>query len=166
MQAISRFRNGNKVRAQKVETGIADGWSTAVILAAMDANGVGVLHSIDIAAESGALVGDGHPRWHRHLTDGSPGQLADVLGPLGQLDLFVHDSDHSYRAQMGEYLAASRSLRAGALLVSDDVNWSNAFLDFCRAHELRPVVLAEPTSLVGVVRVTAGSAGSDGGGGR
>jgi len=141
-----------------VETGIADGWSTALILAAMDANGGGELHSVDIDTKSGALVEAGHPRWHRHLTDGSAPQLATVLSDLPRLDVFLHDSDHSYGVQAAEYRLASGLLAPGGLLVSDDVNWSNAFLDHCRSLHRAPLVLADSTKLMGIIRAGAEAA--------
>lgn len=139
-----------------VETGIADGWSTALILAAMDANGTGALHSVDVDQRTGILVETEHPRWYRHITDGSRNELAELLAQLPPLDLFLHDSDHSYRVQADEYSLATSSLRAGGLLLSDDVNWSNAFLDYCKDHRCAPWVLADPNKLTGVARVPTG----------
>ena len=103
-----------------IETGVADGFSTAVILAAMETNGRGELHSYDIADDVGACVTD-RTRWTLHIREPLPSS---------PIDLFLHDSDHSYANQSAEYVAAWSILRPGGLLLSDDVDWSCAFLDF------------------------------------
>lgn len=51
-------------------------------------------------------------------------------------------------------------LAPGGVLVSDDVNWSQAFLHFCQENSLNPVVLADGTKFAGVVRKAGGQAGS------
>jgi len=59
-----------------------------------------------------------------------------LLGPwldeLGTIDLFVHDSLHTYENMTWEYGAAWARLAAGGMLVSDDVFWSLAFRHFAR----------------------------------
>lgn len=126
-----------------VETGIANGRSSAIILAAMDLNNSGTLHSVDINDDVGEFVPHRHPRWVKHITDGSPAALEEVLQDAGPLDLFIHDSDHRYRAQLGEYQLAEKYGSSRFILASDDVNWSNAFLDHCRDEQLSSAVLSD-----------------------
>jgi predicted O-methyltransferase YrrM len=68
------------------------------------------------------------------------------------IDMFFHDSDHSYRNQEHEYSVFYERLRPGGFLVSDDIDASYAFLDFCRRHSVRPGVLIAQRKLLGVVR--------------
>ncbi|MEN9506959.1 MAG: hypothetical protein RI958_2885 [Actinomycetota bacterium] len=133
-----------------VETGIGNGRSSAIILAAMDLNGTGVLHSVDIDDHIGALVPDRHPRWVTHIGDGSPAALEGFLRDAGPVDIFIHDSDHSYRAQRAEYEIAERYGSSRFLLASDDVNWSNAFLDHCTTRGLSSAVLSDVTKCFGL----------------
>ncbi len=117
-----------------VETGVANGFSTAVILAAMHANGKGELHSFDIADDVGAFVRD-RDHWTLHIREPLPAIPIDV---------FFHDSDHSYAHQTAEYVHAWEHLRPGGLLLSDDIDGSCAFIDFARNHHAT-MLLGGPT---------------------
>ena len=135
-----------------VETGIANGRSSAIILAAMDLNGAGTLHSIDINDDVGEFVPHRHPRWVKHITDGSPVALEVILQGAGPLDMFIHDSDHSYRNQSAEYEIAARHGSSRFILASDDVNWSYAFLDHCKKERLSSAVLSDVNKCFGLAR--------------
>lgn len=137
-----------------VETGVCNGASTAVILQALEDNGNGQLASIDLPdfvddrsdddqfweGKGGAAIPEGRePGWvvpdelrHRwSLTLGkSQEELEPVLEKLGTIDVFVHDSEHSYECMRFEYEAAYPRLTEGGLLVSDDVTWNEAFEEF------------------------------------
>jgi predicted O-methyltransferase YrrM len=134
-----------------LETGVADGRSTAIILAAMEANGSGRLHSVEISSEVGTLVED-RSRWELHVLDPATADFERLVEELGDLDVFLHDGDHSYAAQTREYEAVWPRLRESGFLVSDDVEFSWAFLRFCTRHELEPYLLSERRKAVGVVR--------------
>jgi predicted O-methyltransferase YrrM len=135
-----------------LETGVADGLSSALMLAAMDANGFGELHSVDIASDVGAFVTD-RRRWHLHIVDGGRADAcADVIRSLDQLDMFLHDSNHEFAYQTSEYDAAWSRLRPGGYLMSDDIDWSYAFLDFVLKHELRPSMLMDRRKVFGSLR--------------
>lgn len=130
-----------------VETGVALGFSSATILAALEANDHGRLHSIDLPApqwnpdrEVGELVPAGlRHRWTLEL---GPSQrlLPRALARLGPVDVFLHDSNHAYSAQLREYRVAWPALRPGGILVTDDV-WSPAFLEHAAAVGARPLLV-------------------------
>jgi hypothetical protein len=136
--------------AVAVETGVAMGYSTAVILGAMDDNGAGELHSIDLPplqVDPETFVGRAVPehvrgRWTLHVGP-SRRLLPALLAELGSIDLFVHDSDHSYAGQYEEYRLAWEHLAVGACLVSDDV-CNAAFTDFAEEVAERPYLVAPP----------------------
>lgn len=136
-----------------LETGVANGVSTFFTLSAMDQNNCGVLHSIDMTRDVGHVFGKSHPRWKLHVTHGRAKDLAKVLQPLAPLDIFFHDADHSYRSQSHEYSVTLTHMRAGGYIVSDDVDSSWAFRDFCAKHRLPMVILQDSTKLFGVTRV-------------
>ena len=132
-----------------VETGVEQGYSSAVILAALKANGRGELRSIDLPALdanpgefTGRLVGGPlRDRWRLSLGPSRvelPRLLADLERPV---DLFLHDADHSYDSQMREYRTVWPHLRPGGLLISDDI-WTSAFTDFASQVERRPLLIA------------------------
>ena len=132
-----------------VETGVASGISSAHILRALAANGSGTLYSIDLpnvqqhsglpeGRTSGWIVPDSlRGRWKLRLGD-TWKLLPELLGTLDRVDLFLHDSDHSYEAMIFEFEQAFPRLEQGGLLLSDDTHLHTAWDDFCAKHGLRP----------------------------
>lgn len=140
-----------------LETGVADGLSTAVILAAMNASGVGALHSVDISPDVGRVAkaaGD-TTRWrlhvHRHLRGEQ--DMRALLRQLGTVDVYYHDSGHSWLWQTFEYETVVPHVRA--LVLSDDIDASWAFAEHCQGAGVRPIALVEPTKVFGGYRVDA-----------
>ena len=121
-----------------VETGVANGFSSSFILNALEINGRGDLYSIDlpnqpgqeIEEEVGWLIPDNlKHRWH--LTIGSSQQeLPLLLQNLKKVDIFFHDSDHSYDHMMMEFTAVWKYLQPGSYLLADDITDNDAFRDF------------------------------------
>ena len=151
-----------------VETGVANGRSTRVLLAAIEElrsdreiSGTegSVLHSLDISSSVVSLELSAYSNWVFHLvSDTHP--FVKIMDEIGEIDMFLHDSNHAYWNQLTEYRIAWDHLAPGGLLVSDDVNWSQAFLHFCQENSLKPVVLADGTKFAGVVRKAIGQVGS------
>jgi predicted O-methyltransferase YrrM len=131
-----------------VETGVASGLSSAHLLRALAENGTGELHSIDLPnVQQGSVLPQGRDcgwivppslrgRWHLHLGDART-LLPAVLESLGRIDVFLHDSDHSYEHMTFEFEQALARLAPRALLMSDDVHLHGAWDDFCAKHGLR-----------------------------
>jgi predicted O-methyltransferase YrrM len=149
------------VRPERVlETGVADGASTRALLDAMEANGRGTLYGTDISQDVGRSAQDspGLHRWRLTVLPkrGRGSAFRALLAETRPLDVFVHDSDHSYPWQRFEYREAWRVLGPGGWLLSDDVNSSYAFLDFARS-EGRPFwLLTSPRKLFGILRKAGG----------
>ena len=134
-----------------VETGVLYGASSAHLLAALDRNGQGELFSIDLAHAAGEppadyLVPDGlADRWT--LVEGdSRLEVPRLLPQLGPVDLFHHDSLHTFEHMTWEYETALPHLARGGVLSSHDVLWGHslrrifrrkAFRLFCEQHALR-----------------------------
>lgn len=147
-----------------VETGVAQGASSLAILEAMERLGKGHLHSIDLpvlSGEDGQFVGRLVPsplkhRWSLHLGP-SRMVLPSLLDELGQIDIFLHDSDHSYETQLEEYRAAWPRLRGRGILLSDDVE-NPAFLEFAAQMGARPYLVgdAQAGSVLGLVQRRGG----------
>lgn len=123
-----------------VETGVANGVSTSYVLLAMEKNGRGHLHSIDIgdpaSVPPGLAPGWAVPerlrgRWTMHLGD-TRKLLPPLLERLGTLDLFIHDSLHTYEHMMFEFECAWPHIRPGGFLIADDALWNASFEDFAR----------------------------------
>jgi predicted O-methyltransferase YrrM len=117
-----------------VETGVAQGVTTASILRALPEGSH--LHSIDLpvldADEDdfvGALVPDDlRSSWTLHRGP-SRTLLPPLLDTNGPVDLFVHDADHSYAAQLEELRTIWPHLRPGGVILMDDVG-NPAALEF------------------------------------
>jgi hypothetical protein len=119
-----------------VETGVANGVTSSFVLQALELNGSGELHSVDLAppGTDPALVGRLVPaelrmRWTLHRgasKDVLPG-LVRGLGPIG---LFVHDSRHTYRNVTRELRTVSDRLGRPAAVVVDDAERHSALQDW------------------------------------
>jgi predicted O-methyltransferase YrrM len=131
------------IRAAKprvvVETVVANGVSTSHALLALEKNGGGALTSIDIGdpvhlppgRQPGWIVPDWlHSRWRLVIGDARD-VLGGILRDLGAVDMFIHDSLHTYTHMMFEFELAYPRLRAGGILIADDASWNSAFREFC-----------------------------------
>lgn len=133
-----------------VETGVASGTSSWLILNALARNGTGTLHSIDLPNRDPARAydvgGDDsigrvvpralRSRWSLSVGDSRdllPG-LLDRVGPVG---LFFHDSEHTREAMTREFETVLPALSASGVIVSDDVQKNTAFSAMVRRHGLR-----------------------------
>ena len=141
-----------------METGVASGRSSSAILEALKENGEGNLFSIDLpkfyeGQSEIYLTEEGRPehtgfvpkgkepgwlvpqelrgRWKLTLGD-SKEELPKLLKELGKVDIFYHDSDHSYQAMMNEFETVWPFIPEGGVLLSDDVKGNNAFHDFVK----------------------------------
>jgi predicted O-methyltransferase YrrM len=118
-----------------VETGVARGITSRMVLERLQRNGEGALWSIDLPALS-------HREWSGELGVAVPAELRDrwtliggssrqrlrgVLKRLGAIDLFVHDSLHSERNIRFELERAWPAVRSGGAVVVDDVHMNAAF---------------------------------------
>jgi predicted O-methyltransferase YrrM len=109
-----------------VETGVANGITTNSIMRALEKTG-GTLHSFDIDPRT-QNVYKGNGNWHfHHLTGSLERSLQDQIGEIGNVDLWIHDSNHGFQWQTFEYGLAAKVLSSGGLLVSDDIDSSTAW---------------------------------------
>jgi hypothetical protein len=151
-----------------VETGVEHGISSWMLLAAMERNQKGELHSIDLPNHEAVvdsldrlqrnILPSGHQpgwlipeslrkRWKLYLGDAKI-LLPEVMETLKEVDIFIHDSLHSYEHMMFEYKTAWPYLRQNGLLLSDDIGWNSAFADFNRQVNRKSVVFREPAGAV------------------
>jgi cephalosporin hydroxylase len=123
-----------------VETGVANGVSSSYLLLAMQKNCTGELHSIEMGDSSVILKGQPagwvvpkqlRERWTLHIGL-SEAILPGLLPSLPPVDLFIHDSLHTYEHMMLEFELAFPYLKAGGLLLADDAMWNASFPDFVR----------------------------------
>jgi len=137
-----------------VETGVCNGVSSSVILKAMEENGKGRLYSIDLPVAAGTVDDRTGPvippeksagwlvpenfkdRWELRLGN-TYYELPKVLQETKAIDMFIHDSGHSYETMMFEFCIVWYHLNEGGLILADNIDWNSAFKDFASAKELQ-----------------------------
>ncbi|MDR7523569.1 MAG: class I SAM-dependent methyltransferase [Armatimonadota bacterium] len=134
-----------------LETGVAHGYSTAVILQALEDNGAGRLYSVDLPRFRPGLVpytGAAVPerlrdRWELHI--GSDRRvLPGLLERIAPVDYLFYDSDTAYESMLHTWGLVWSYLRPGGVLTSNVVHANDAYLEFCEAHGLPPLVIPQP----------------------
>jgi predicted O-methyltransferase YrrM len=131
-----------------VETGVAFGMTSSLILAALQHNGGGRLLSIDIPnvstpsrvgnSETGILVPDAYrSKWELVMADAVYELPARLKG--NEVDIFVHDSAHDYSHMAYEYCLAAMHLPHNGIIISDDILWNSAFVDVMRGLRYKTV---------------------------
>ncbi len=109
-----------------IETGVANGITTNVIMHALAQVG-GTLHSFDVDPKT-ENVYHGPGDWKFHLLTGEfERDLKRQISEIGDVNLWIHDSNHGYQWQSFEYELARKTLSPGVLLVSDDIDSSTAW---------------------------------------
>jgi predicted O-methyltransferase YrrM len=137
-----------------LETGVANGESTFLLLAALRANGSGRLHSVDVSDEVGCLLAEEEKEaWTLHVIDGSKAAFRRVLREVAPVDLFIHDSDHGYWWQLFELQNALKHMSTTGIIASDDCDKSYAFVDFSKDARTNPVLLHDTRKVFGLVRI-------------
>ena len=151
-----------------VETGVLHGMTSGFVLDAMAKNDHGRLLSIDLPSyfDKGAANNDGYqatlpkskePGWiiPEHLCDRwdlRKGKSVELLrsmeDEIGDIDLFCHDSEHTYSTMWQELCFAWDHLSPRGILVCDNVEANSSFYDFCRRVNRSPLVLPTPSENV------------------
>lgn len=130
---------------------MADGFSSLAILLALEANDQGHLHSVDISHDVGTLVPiELRDRWTIHINErGLERGMKEIVAILPDVNFYYHDSGHSYLWQAFEYGIVAPRMAGGGIFLSDDVDWSYAFIDHCKYKEKRPTFMVDGRKVVG-----------------
>jgi Methyltransferase domain len=124
------------LRPQRVvETGVGRGLASRTVLEALERNGDGRLWSIDLPPalapklqrQTGIAVPERlRTRW-TFLRGSSRRRLPGLVRELVTIDVFVHDSMHTTRNVLFELNTVWPALRAGGVIVVDDVSLNRGF---------------------------------------
>lgn len=146
-----------------VETGVGAGLSSTFILQALNDNHKGNLYSIDLpratymtekgeeiddstwipekSRKSGWLIPESlRDRWEL-LLGKSKDRLLPLLKKLKHVDLFFHDSEHTYENMFWEYQITWQYVTTNGMLASHDVDMNKAFIDFSKTVNQEPVII-------------------------
>lgn len=142
-----------------VETGVCNGFSSGLILLALAKNGnEGKLHAVGRAeifdpdephwTSKGKVFGEviiqGHglgwmvPDHYRNAVEFQVGEaealLPEIVEKVDAIDLFFHDSDHSYDHMTFEFEAVRRKLSPQGVVAADNIAWNSSLWDFADNH--------------------------------
>ncbi len=132
-----------------VETGVARGVTSRIVLEALDRNDHGRLWSVDlphpfdhsIHEETGAAVTEALlPRWN-YVEGSSRRRLPQVIRDVRRVDVFIHDSLHTARNTRFEMDHVAAVMPQGGVMLVDDISTHDGFVTFTRDHaEFRAIV--------------------------
>jgi predicted O-methyltransferase YrrM len=128
-----------------IETGVAGGSTSFLTLSAMEKNGIGKLFSIDIdnpiwhdhsGFKVGWLVPDELRKNWKLIIGDSKKELPFLLESLKEIDIFFHDSDHSYEHMTFEFKTVYPFLSSTKTILADDINLNNSLNDFSKENKM------------------------------
>lgn len=107
-----------------IETGVAAGISSTIILSALLRNEKGVLNSVDITHKVGELIPrDLRVNWKLTVLNRSrKSEFIRFTSTLEECSIFVHDSDHSISWQIFELNSICDAFPSVKTMIFDDVN--------------------------------------------
>ena len=113
-----------------IETGTHLGLGSCAIAAALLRNGHGRLTTIDVDPEAGCLIGEPVAS----VIDRCTGNSVDVLRTMRDVDMFLHDSLHTYEHETEELTVVTPNLRADAIILSDNAHETSALSDWAERN--------------------------------
>lgn len=123
-----------------IETGTDKGLGSVVIAAALLRNGTGRLSTLDLNPESGYLV----TGRYADVIDRVIGDSVAVLeADREPVDLFLHDSLHTYEYESAELAAVKSRLTERAVVLSDNAHESEALAHWAEKRGRRFSFFAE-----------------------
>jgi hypothetical protein len=137
-----------------IETGVAHGVSSRIILEALKLNKSGHLWSIDrppinheLQDQIGIAVGSRFPTLWSYVRGPSRRRLPALLSRVGEIELFIHDSLHSEKNVRFEMDRAWTALRVGGAIVVDDIDANWGFKTFMQVHSDQKCLICEAEPL-------------------
>jgi len=123
-----------------VETGVARGVTSRIVLEALNRNDRGHLWSIDLPhlfeknlhPQIGAAVPDSLKKRWSYIEGSSRRRLPSLLRSLVNVDLFIHDSLHTARNTRFEMEQVLSALAPGGVMIVDDISTHQAFANFAQ----------------------------------
>jgi hypothetical protein len=125
-----------------IETGVAHGVTSRIVLEALAQNNAGHLWSVDLPfpfdhrlhGETGIVVTDAcRPRW-TYVEGASKQQLPPLVAQVGHVEMFIHDSLHTTENTAFEMEQAASAMSAGGVMLIDDINSNMGFTIFAKRH--------------------------------
>lgn len=91
----------------------------------------------------GAMIPDNlRDRWELVYGMASK-KLKPLLDSIKPIDIFIHDSAHTYSNMMFEFQTSWSFIKEGGFLISDDIASNNAFYDFSNQKNINPTLYSQ-----------------------
>jgi len=141
-----------------IETGVAHGVTSRLVLEALNQNDRGHLWSVDLPypfdhrlhVQTGAAVTDAcRPRWS-YLEGTSRQRLPGLVADVGRVGVFIHDSLHTARNVVFEMRQAGSALVPGGVMLIDDVKTHPGFATFIRKHPEYTTIICPSGDKIGM----------------
>jgi hypothetical protein len=141
-----------------IETGVAHGVTSRIVLEALNANDRGSLWSIDLPhpldqslhSQTGIAVTDEcRTRW-TYLEGASKQWLPPLVPQVGHVDMFIHDSLHTAKNTLFEMEQAASAMTPGGVMLVDDIKSHLGFAAFAKRHPEYQTIVCETEDKIGM----------------
>ena len=149
-----------------IETGVAHGVTSRIVLEAMAQNDLGHLWSVDLPfpfdhrlhGETGILVTDVcRPRWS-YVEGSSKQRLPPLIAEVGPVEVFIHDSLHTAENTVFEMEQAASAMSAGGVMLVDDIDSHMGFATFAERHPEYQTIICPSGDRDGMFGIAVNSA--------
>lgn len=140
-----------------LETGVAFGWSSLSILAAIKNKNNSKLVSVDLpypGFKNFDYIGSVVPNKFKKnwlLIIGSDRSVLKRVLFNQNFDLIHYDSDKTYHGRIWAYNILWNNLRSGGVFISDDISDNKAFIDFADKLNLDPYIISFKNKYIGLI---------------
>lgn len=151
-----------------IETGVAHGVTSRIVLEALRRNDCGHLWSIDLPypfdrrlhAQQGAAVTEAcRARWS-YLEGSSRQRLPPLVAGAGHVEVFIHDSLHTARNTVFEMDQAAAAMPAGGVMLVDDISTHDGFAAFARRHPGYQTIICPSADRLGMFGIAVNTGGA------
>lgn len=149
-----------------VETGVARGVTSRIVLEALQRNDLGHLWSIDLPfpfdhrlhAQTGVAVTDEcRARWS-YLEGSSRERLPKLVAEVGHVEVFIHDSLHTAKNTVFEMEQVARAIPPGGVLLVDDIRMHKGFATFTKRHSGYHTIVCQHADEIGMFGIAVKAA--------
>jgi hypothetical protein len=151
-----------------IETGVAHGVTSRIILEALTQNDVGHLWSIDLPfpfdhrlhGETGIVVTDEcRPRW-TYVEGSSKQRMPPLVAEVSPVAMFIHDSLHTAENTVFEMEQAASGMAPGGVMLVDDIDSHMGFPTFAKRHPEYHTIICPSADRNGMFGVAVNAADS------
>jgi Methyltransferase domain len=149
-----------------IETGVAHGVTSRIVLEALAKNQLGHLWSIDLPfpfdhrlhGETGIVVTDAcRPRWS-YLEGSSKQRLPPLISEVGHVEMFIHDSLHTAENTVFEMEKAASAMSPGGIILVDDIDTHVGFETFAKRHPAYQTIICPSANRDGMFGIAVNTA--------